>query len=51
MPENINIRSVDGTNQEIFDRWDAKTTKETIGVYLVMDGNNKEQIAKLQKRR
>lgn len=47
MPGKIDICSIDGQSQVPLQRFEPDHAKETLGVFLAMNGNNKEEIKKL----
>jgi hypothetical protein len=43
IPGDISINKIDDSGREILQRYKAHVAKETLGVFLAMDGNNKEE--------
>ncbi len=50
IPGNLTIRDTCGTQRVILKRYDPDIAKETLGVFLAMNGNNKEEIIKLRNK-
>jgi ribonuclease HI len=50
IPGDLTIRDTCGTKRVTLKRYDPDIAKETLGVFLAMDGNNKEQIIKLRHK-
>ena len=50
IPGNLTIRDTCGTRRVILQRYNPDIAKETLGVYLAMDGNNTEEIKNLRKK-
>jgi hypothetical protein len=50
LPGEISIRDTCGTQRVQLERVDPKEARETLGVFLSMDGNNKEQILQLRQK-
>jgi hypothetical protein len=48
IPGDLTIRDTCGTKRVILKRYNPDIAKETLGVFLAIDGNNKEQIIKLR---
>jgi hypothetical protein len=50
LPGNLTVRDTCGTKRVILKRYDPDIAKETLGVFLAMDGNNKDEIIKLRHK-
>jgi hypothetical protein len=50
IPGDISIRTINGTDRVNLTRYDVDHAEETLGVYLVMDGNNKEECVALRQK-
>jgi hypothetical protein len=50
IPGDISIKDVCGTRRVILSRHNADVAKETLGVWLAMDGNNREEIVALRQK-
>jgi hypothetical protein len=50
MSGKIDIRSINGQSQVPLQRFEPDHAKETLGVFLAMNGNNKEEIKKLRAK-
>ena len=50
IPGELTIRDTCGTKRVVLKRYDPDIAKETLGVFLAMDGNNKDEIIKLRNK-
>ena len=50
IPGDISINNVDDSGRDTLRRFEANIAKETLGVFLAMDGNNKEETHHLRKK-
>lgn len=50
IPGDLTIRDTCGSKRVTLKRYNPEIAKETLGVFLAMDGNNKEQIIKLRQK-
>ncbi len=50
IPGDLTIRDTCGTKRVTLQRYNPEIAKETLGVFLAMDGNNREEILKLRAK-
>jgi hypothetical protein len=50
IPGDISINKIDDSGREILQHYKANVAKETLGVFLAMDGNNKEEARHLRSK-
>jgi hypothetical protein len=50
IPGDISINKIDDSGREILQRYEANIAKETLGVFLAMDGNNEEETRHLRSK-
>ena len=50
LPAKLKVKEVNGQNKVALERLEASEAKETLGVFLSVDGNNREQIDELQDK-
>ena len=50
IPGDLTIRDTCGSKRVILQRYNLEIAKETLGVFLAMDGNNREEIVKLRAK-